>query len=87
VNISATDAATFAGIVKLDDAVRTNHALAAMGSDWQTRARGEDNLKVAKARFFAAIDTLTPEQAKAFGEYRSAAKLAESLTMATPSIF
>lgn len=62
--------AKFEQMLKLEDASRTNYALAAMGSDWQTRGRGEDNLAKSKAELFALLDGLTPGEAKAYGEYR-----------------
>lgn len=72
--------AKFDQMLALEDTVNTHYALAAMGSDWQTRARGESNLAKAKADLFAMFDELTAEEAKAFGEYRKAAKRAQEIT-------
>lgn len=64
--------ATFETLYDAEQDVRTNHALAAMGSDLATRSRGEANLVTARARLNALLDALTMEQARAFGEWRKA---------------
>lgn len=75
VPLMTNNEALFARILEAEDLVRTNHALAAMGSDLATRDRAERiNLPKAKAALFALIDNLTMEQVKAFGEYRRAHK-------------
>jgi hypothetical protein len=73
--MSNNDDALFASILAAEDLVRTNWALAAMGSDLATRDRAERiNLPKAKAALFAMIDNMTPEQVAAFGAYRRAHK-------------
>lgn len=69
--VQAYDPRKFDAILKLERDVDTNRALATMGSDWQTRARGEDNWKASKARLSAALDALSLDELRAFGEYRS----------------
>lgn len=64
--------AKFARMLKLEEDVRTNYVLAVMGSDLATRWRGEDNLAKCKVELFGMLDNLTPEEVKAFGEYRKA---------------
>jgi hypothetical protein len=86
-NISAVQAAKFANILKLEDSMRVNNALEAMGADLATRSRAADNRKRIVADLFAAVDALSHSEQEAYGDYRTAALWAESLTMATPSIF
>jgi hypothetical protein len=68
--MNATQNADFDQLLKLERDVDTNKKLAVMGSDWQTRARGEDNWKRTKAQLSQAFDALTLDQLRAFGEYR-----------------
>lgn len=67
-----TDPEKFDAILKLESDVNTNRTLAIFGSDWQTRARGEDNWKRTKAQLSAAIDALSLGELRGYGEYRKA---------------
>ena len=64
--------ATFETILKLESDTDTNKLLATMGSDLATRSRGEDNWNRTKRQLSAALDALSLEDLKAFGEYRKA---------------
>lgn len=86
-NISAEQAERFAKILKIEDEMRMNNALEAMGADLATRGRAADNRPAIIARLFAAVDVLSHDDQSAYGDYRTAALWAQALTMATPSIF
>jgi hypothetical protein len=86
-NISADQHKRFAEILKLEDEMRMNNALEAMGADLATRSRAADNRPRIIARLFAAVDALSHDDQSAYGDYRTAALWAEALTMATPAIF
>lgn len=64
--------AKFDAIIEADYAVRCAHTRATFGIDGATRARGQRDLKAAKAKMFALIDELTMDEAAAFGPYRRA---------------
>jgi hypothetical protein len=86
-NISADQHKRFAGILKLEDDMRVNMALEAMGADAATRDRAVANRPAIVAALFGAVDALSRDDQTAYGDYRTAALWAESLTMATPPIF
>lgn len=64
--------AKFARMLNLEVQAKSNQALAAFGSDLNTRWRGEDGLKRTKAELYSLLDTLTPGNFAAYKHYRHA---------------
>ena len=62
-------------LAKIADAVRVFAPSNTRQDQHDAKAR---NHTEAKRRLFAALDKLTPEQARAFGEYRAAALLEQA---------
>lgn len=68
---TAQQAAKFDHLLHLDMAVRISWVQITYGQDKYA------SLNADKARFFAALDALTPDEVVAFREYRAAIKNAE----------
>ena len=59
-------------LVDAEDAARHNQAVAELGADGVTRARGVRNLRFTRERLYALVDAATPEVLAAYGLYRLA---------------
>lgn len=62
--------AVFAEMLKLEREAQFSGVIAAFGVNWQARGIAQDRMEASKARLFTWLDTLSPVQAAAFGEYR-----------------
>lgn len=62
--------AKFDAILDAEKLNRTDRALAAMGSDLDTRVRAEVRVLQSQAALYALLDTLTDEEMAEFTEYR-----------------
>ncbi len=60
----------FDRMLKLESEVRHSCSMASLGIDRDTRWRGQENFRAAKAELHSLLDSLTIDQAKAYGEYR-----------------
>lgn len=63
---------TFDVLLTLEEAVQDSQATAALGLYSWDRDRGMKCLKVNKARLYEAVGRLTPDELRAYGEYRKA---------------
>lgn len=74
----AARSAMFAHMVKLEAKYNDARTLAALGMYLDDRARGEEQCRRIRAELGAAMNALTVDEMRAFGEYRKAAAAADA---------